>query len=99
MQGCQPLMGTPPGSSTKRARQKVLLVNGGEYLSDASLERPVRYARNTQRAFLLLSGFRDIHSSDVRRLISQAVNGLKHRLNPVPEALFRLRHRLSIHPG
>src|SRR5215471_15603606 len=99
MQCCQCLMGTPPRPSTKRAWQKVLLVYGGEYLSDASLERPVRYTRHAQRAFLLLSGFRDIHSPNVGRLISLAVNRLKHRFNPLPKALLRLRHRLSIHPG
>src|SRR5882724_2195085 len=30
VQCCQRLMGTPPRPSTKRARQKVLLINGGE---------------------------------------------------------------------
>src|SRR5712692_9790012 len=40
---------------------------------------------------------RDIHTPDVRRVIALTVNGLKHRLNPDPEALLRLRHGLSIH--
>ena len=67
-------------------------------MSDASLKRPVRYTRHAQRAFLFLSGFRDIHSPYAWRLISLAVNRLEHRFNPFPKALLRLRHRLSIHP-
>src|SRR5712691_8316698 len=98
VQCCQRLMGTPPRPSTKRARQKVLLINGGEYLRGASLERPVGYTRHTQRAFLLLSGFRNIHAPDGRRLVSLAVDGLQHGFNPYLEALLRLRHGLSIHP-
>lgn len=95
---CQCLMGAPPRPSAKRAWQKLLLVDGGEYLSGTSLERPVGYTRNTQRAFLLLSGFGNIHSSYVRHLISLAVHRLKHHLNPSVEALLRLRYGLSIHP-
>ena len=63
----QRVMGTPPRPSAKRARQKVLLVDGGQYLRGASLERPVRYTRHAQRALLLLPGFRDIHSPNIRR--------------------------------
>jgi hypothetical protein len=91
-------MSTPPGASAKRARQKVLLVDGGEYLSGASLERPVRDTRHAQRAFLVLTGLGYIHAPDIRRVIALTVDGLKHRFNPVPEALLRLRHRLAIHP-
>src|SRR5271169_5062110 len=97
MQGCQRLMGTPPRPSPKRARQKILLVNSGQYLSDASLERPVSYTRNTQWAFLLLPGFRDVHSPNVWRLVSLTVNRLQHFLNPFPKALFRLRYGLPIY--
>src|SRR4029077_16754568 len=49
-------------------------------------------------AFLLLPGFRNIHSPNIRRLISLTVYRLKHGLNPYLEALLRLRHGLSIHP-
>jgi len=98
MQGGQRLMGTPPRPTTKRARQKVLLINGGEYLRGASLERPVGYTRHAQRAFLLHPGFRDIHPPDVRRWISLAVYRLKHGFNPYLEALFRLRRSLPVHP-
>src|SRR5216684_1340656 len=97
MKGCQRVMGTPPRSSPKRARQKILLVDGGEYLRGASLKRPVCDTRDAQRAFLVLAGLGDIHSPDVRRVIPLAVNRLKHRLNPDPEALLRLGHRLPIH--
>ena len=64
----------------------------------ASLERPVGYTRHAQRAFLLLPGFRDIHAPDSRRVVSLAVDGLKHGFNPYLEALLRLRHGLSIYP-
>jgi hypothetical protein len=57
---------------------------------------PVRYTRHAQRAFLLLSGFRNIHSPNIRRLISLTVYRLKHGLNPYLEALLRLRHALPI---
>src|SRR5438045_2280213 len=67
MQGCQRVVGTPLRTPTKRARQKVLLINGGQYLRGASLERPVGYTRHAQWAFLLLPGFRDVHSPNVRR--------------------------------
>jgi hypothetical protein len=99
MQVCQRLMGTSPRPPAKGARSKVLLVNSGKYLSNASLERPVGYTRNTQRAFLLLPGLWNIHSPYVRRLIPLAVHGLQHFLNPFPKALLRLRHRLPIYPG
>ena len=42
-------MGTSPRPPAKRARQKILLVDSGKYLSDASLERPVGYTRDSQR--------------------------------------------------
>src|SRR6516164_1234681 len=48
MERCQRLMGTPPRPSPERARQKILLVDGGQYLRGASLERPVRDARHAQ---------------------------------------------------
>src|SRR2546425_7823412 len=92
-------MGSTLRPSSKRARQKVLLVNSGEYLRGASLERPVRYTRHAQRALLLLPGFRDIHSPDVRRLISLAVHRLKHGFNPYLKALLRFRYRLPVYPG
>ena len=98
MQAGQRLMGTPPRPTAKRAWQKVLLINGRQYLRGASLEGPVSYTRHAQRAFLLLTGFRDIHSPNVRRSISLAVYRLKHGFNPYLEALLRLRHRLPIHP-
>src|SRR5579863_82946 len=97
MQGCQRLMGTSPRPATERARSKILLVNSREYLSNASLERPVGYARNTQGAFLLLPGFRNIHSPNSWRCISLTVDGLQHFLNPFPKALFRLRYGLPIY--
>src|SRR5439155_24337488 len=91
-------MGTPSRPTAKRARQKVLLINGGQHLCGASLERPVRDTRHAQRAFLLLSGLRNIHSPNIRRLISLTVYRLKHGLNPYLEALLRLRHGLPVHP-
>ena len=48
--------------------------------------------------FLLLAGLRDIDTPDRRRAISLTVHGLKHGFNPSPEALFRLRYLLAIHP-
>ena len=39
---------------------------------------PVRYTRHAQRAFLLLSGLRNMHSPNIRRLISLTVYRLKH---------------------
>src|ERR1700746_356718 len=87
MQAGQRLMGTPPRPSAKRAGQKVLLINGRKYLRGASLERPVRNTRNAQRAFLLLPGFRDIHSPNIRRCIPLAVHRLKHGFNPYLEVL------------
>src|SRR5712692_11038233 len=75
MKGGQRVMGTPPRPSPKRARQKILLVDGGQYLSGASLKRPVCDTRHAQRAFLMFSGLRDIHAPDVRRLVSLTVNG------------------------
>ena len=75
-----------------------MLVDGGEYLGGTSLECPVRCTRNTQWAFFLLSGFWNIHSPNVRRLLSLALDGLKHRVNPIPKVLLRLRHPLSVHP-
>jgi hypothetical protein len=90
-------MGSAPRPSTIRARQKLLLVNGRQYLRCASLERPISNARNAQWALLLLTGFRDIHSPDVRRSIPLPVNRLKHRFNPLPEALLRLGHRLAVY--
>src|SRR5712692_89378 len=68
MKGCQRVMGTPPRPSPKRARQKILLVDSGQYLSGASLKRPVGDTRHTQRAFLVLAGLGDIHPPDIRRM-------------------------------
>ena len=42
-------MGAPPRPSAERARQKVLLIYGGQHLSGASLERPVRYVKARPR--------------------------------------------------
>src|SRR6202163_2130012 len=99
VEGRQRMMGAPSWPSAKRARQKVLLVNGRQHLSGAALERPVRDSRDAQGAFLLLAGFRDIDTPDVRRSISLAVDRLKHRIDPFSEAFLRLCHRLAIHPG
>src|SRR5467141_4233145 len=78
----------PPRTTTKGAGQKVLLVDGREYLGDAFLQGPVRYTRYAQWALFLLTGLRDIHSPNVRRWISLAVNRLKHIFNPDPELSF-----------
>src|ERR1039458_4336883 len=59
-------MGAPSRPTAKRARQKVLLINGGQHLCGASLECPVRYTRHAQRALLLLSGLRNIHSPNIQ---------------------------------
>jgi hypothetical protein len=92
-------MGTSPGTTTERARQKILLVDGREYLGDASLQSPVSNTRHTQGALLLLSGLRDIYSPDIRRSVSPTVNRLKHLFDPDLEVLLCLRHCLSIYPG
>jgi hypothetical protein len=73
-----------------------LLVDGGENLGRAALERPVRNSRNAERALLLFAGLRDIDASDIRRSITASVDGLEHWLNPSPKALLRLLHRLPI---
>src|SRR5713101_5424239 len=39
IEGGQRVMGAPPRTPPKRARQKVLLVDGGQYMSGASLKR------------------------------------------------------------
>ena len=98
MKRCQGTMSALPRPSAKGTRQEILLVDGGHYLGSATLERPVADTRNTQGAFLLLAGLRDIDTPDRRRAISLTVHGLKHGFNPSPEALFRLRYLLAIHP-
>ena len=99
IEGRQRVMGAQPWPSAERAWQEVLLVDGGENLGRAALERPVRDSRNAERALLLLAGLRDIDASNIRRSISLAVDGLKHWLNPLPKALLRLLHRLTINPS
>ena len=91
-------MSALPWPSAKGTRQEVLLVDGGHYLSSTALERPVIDTRNTQGAFLLLAGLRDIDPPDCRRAISLTVHGLKHGFNPSPKALLRLGYVLAIHP-
>ena len=48
VEGRQRMMSAPPRSSAKRARQKVLLVDGRQHLGSAALERPVRDSRDAQ---------------------------------------------------
>ena len=98
MKRCQGTMSALPWPSAKGTRQEVLLVDGGHYLSSTALERPVIDTRNTQGAFLLLAGLRDINPPDCRRAISLTVHGLKHGFNPSPKALLRLGYVLAIHP-
>src|SRR5258705_11976770 len=83
--------------AAERAGQEVLFVDGGQHLSRAALERPVRDSRDAQRALLRLAGFGDIDPPNVRRSIPLAVNGLEHRLYPFFKALLRCLHRLAIH--
>src|ERR1700692_4130069 len=85
--------------ATERTGQEVLLVDGGQHLSRAALERPVSDGWNAQWALLRLAGLGDIDPPNVRRAISLAVDGLEHRLYPSVKALPRRFHRLSIHPG
>ncbi len=85
--------------AAKRAGQEVLLVNGGQHLSRAALERPVSDSGNAQRALLRLAGLGDINPPNVRRAISLAVDGLEHRLYPSIKALLRRLNRLTIHPS
>src|ERR1019366_7202282 len=70
IEGRQSVMGAQPCPSAERAWQEVLLVDGGENLGRAALERPVRNSRNAERALFLLAGLRDIDASDVWRSIS-----------------------------
>ena len=58
IEGRQSVMGAQPCPSAERAWQEVLLVDGGENLGRAALERPVRNSRNAERALLLFAGLR-----------------------------------------
>src|SRR5437660_12037109 len=73
--------------------------NGGQHLSRAALERPVRDGRNPEGALFRLARLGDIDPPDVRRAIPLAVDGLEHRLYPFFKALLRCLDRLAIHPG
>jgi hypothetical protein len=55
--------------------------------------------RHPEGTLFALPRLGDIDAPDVRRSISLAVDGLKHRPNPFLEALLRPLHRLAIHPG
>ena len=93
------MMGAQLWPAAERAGQEVLLVDGGQHLSRAALERPVGDSWNPERALLRLAGLGDIDPPNVRRSISLAVDGLEHWLYPSLEALLRRLHRLTIHPG
>ena len=99
IEGRQRIMGAEPWPAAKRAWKEVLLINGGEHLGRAALERPVRDSWNAERAFFLLSGLWNIDASNVRRSVSLTVNGLKHCPNPLLKAFLRRLHCLAIDPG
>src|ERR1700704_4741415 len=92
-------VGASSGTSAERARQKVLLVNGRQYLRGTSLESLVRYSGHPERALFLLSGLRNIDTPYLRRSISPTVDGLQHACNPFLKTFFRFRHGLPIYSG
>ena len=57
IEGRQSVMGAQPCPSAERAWQEVLLVDGGENLGRAALERPVRNSRH---------GYFELHTSPIR---------------------------------
>src|SRR5450432_4416838 len=93
------MVGAALWPAAERAGQEVLFVDGGQHLSRAALERPVRDSGDAQRALLRLAGLGDIDPPNVRRSISLAVDGLEHWLYPSLKAFLGRLHRLSIHPG
>src|ERR1035441_9696282 len=99
MERCERLVGASARTATKRARQKVLLIDGRQHLRGASLKCPVRNSRHPERAHLLLAGLRDIDTPYIWRAISLTVDRLQHTRNPFLKTLFRLRYGLSIHSG
>jgi len=70
MEGCQGVMGPDPWSATKRAREKVLLIDGGQDLGDATLKDPVADARHPAWAQGLLARLRDGGPAHWRWLVS-----------------------------
>jgi hypothetical protein len=76
-------VGAEPWPAAKRAWKEVLLINGGEHLGRAALERPVGDSWNAERAFFLLSGLWNIDAPNVRRSVSLTVNGLKRSVSTI----------------
>ena len=93
------MMSTQAGSTTERAGQEVLLIDGRQYLSRRALERPVADTGNTQRALFLFTGLGNIDPPDCGRPLDIAVNRSEHRLDPVLEGLLCLRNRLAVSAG
>jgi hypothetical protein len=66
MQGRQRVMGAKPWTATKRARQKVLLVDRRQDIGNAPLEDTVTNAWYPEWAQLVLSRLRDVGPSHWR---------------------------------
>ena len=88
-----------PRPSPTRAREKILLVHGGEHLGHTALERPVGHTRHPQRALVRRPRLREIDPPDGRCVSSFAVHGWPPGRNPGLAGLLCLRHRLAISPG
>jgi hypothetical protein len=88
-----------PRPSPTRARQNILLVDGGEHLGRTALERPIGHTRHPQGALCQRPGLRAIDPPSRRCVIPLTVHRLPRGLKPCLELLRGLRHRLAIHPG
>ena len=91
------VMGTLTRPPAERAGQEVLLVDGGQHVGDAALQRPVGHTWHANRTLLALPWFGDVHPPYGRCRISPAVHGPEHRLDPRLELLLRFLHCLPIH--
>jgi hypothetical protein len=93
------VVGSYSRPSSKGTGKKVLLVDGRQNLGSRTLERPVGHTRHPQRALFRLSGLGDIDPPNRGSLISLAVHGCEHWLNPRTELFPCLRYRLPIDTG
>lgn len=98
MEGCQGGMGPDTWSATTRARENVLLIDGGQAIGYATLKDPVADARHPAWAPCLLARLRDGGPAHWRWLVSLRRPCAQRCGTPGYEHLLEVVHSVAITP-
>ena len=98
MEGRQGVMCPDTWSATKRAREKILLIDGGQDIGDATLKDPVADARHPEWAQCWLARLRDGGPAHWRGPVSLGMHCAQRCGTPGYEHLLEVVHSLAITP-